>query len=97
VIAGHDGCWDLGDEPAGALRMLATFGATNVMGGWEENRTPDLRITRGSRSLSGSVWRRLGPPEQVLSNWPPRRPWSWPAHLWDGYGVSNLRDHVRSG
>ena len=40
-------------------------------GAWEENRTPDLRITRGSRSLSGGFWSCLDPPDYVLSDWPP--------------------------
>src|ERR1700722_9293460 len=55
-------------------------------GAWEENRTPDLRITRGSRILSGGFWRRLDSPDQVLSNWPPTPPCSWRGVLWDEYG-----------
>jgi hypothetical protein len=53
----------------------------------DENRPPGLRIRRGSRSLSGGFWRRLDPFHQVLSNWSPRRPWSWHAPLWDEYGM----------
>lgn len=56
-----------------------------------------LRITRGSRFLSGSCRRRPDPSEKVSWNWLPHRPWSWHADIWDEYGIRPAGDRPRDG